>query len=328
MGVRATAFSAAAGAVAVLTAAPAGAEPGAEESPAALNARVDRLYTEAAQATEEYNATAERVEELRGQVERAQSAAARDQARVNRMRDDLGTLAAAQYRGGEVAPSLALFLSDEPDEYLARAAALDRISSRQAARLREYRHAVRSLEEQRARAGGKLAELGHRREALRRHRAAVQRKLGAAQRLLNRLPSEERAARERASRGTGRPAAPGAGGPSSRASAAVAAVRRAVGSPYAWGQAGPHAFDCSGLTSWAYAQAGVSLPRTSQGQSRAGRRVPREQALPGDLVVYGPDAGHVGMYVGGGQVVHAPHPGARVRYDPVGMMPVAAVVRP
>ncbi|MGK5499557.1 NlpC/P60 family protein, partial [Streptomyces sp. URMC 125] len=264
----------------------------------------------------------------RGQVERAQNAAARDQARANRMRDDLGALAAAQYRGGAVVPSLALLLSDDPDEYLARASALDRIGSRQAARLQAYRHTVRSLEQQRARAGGKLAELRRQRETLGRHRAAVQRKLGAARRLLNSLPSQERAARERAARGTGRPAVPEAAGSSPRASAAVAAARRAVGAPYAWGQAGPHAFDCSGLTSWAYAQAGVSLPRTSQGQLHAGRRVPFEEALPGDLVVYGPDAGHVGMYVGGGQVVHAPHPGARVRYDPAGMMPVAAVVRP
>ncbi|MCR8579035.1 C40 family peptidase, partial [Streptomyces sp. Isolate_219] len=87
-------------------------------------------------------------------------------------------------------------------------------------------------------------------------------------------------------------------------------------------------FDCSGLTQWAYGRAGVSLPRTSQAQRGAGRQVPLGQAQPGDLVIYRSDASHVGMYVGNGQVVHAPYPGARVRYDPVGMMPISSVTRP
>ncbi|MDX6332626.1 MAG: peptidoglycan DL-endopeptidase CwlO, partial [Streptomycetaceae bacterium] len=108
----------------------------------------------------------------------------------------------------------------------------------------------------------------------------------------------------------------------------VAAARAAVGAPYAWGSTGPSAFDCSGLMVWSYRHAGVALPRTSQAQLGAGQHVPLGQARPGDLVIYRNDASHVGMYVGGGQVVHAPYPGARVRYDPVGMMPIAAVTRP
>ncbi len=328
LGGRVTALSAAAGAAAALTAAPAGADPGGTGEPAVTSARVDHLYTEAERATEEYNAVAERVDDLREEVERAQDDAARDQEKVNRMRGALGVLASAQYRSGGVEPSLRLLLSEDPEEYLAKAATLDRINSRQAARLKVFQRATRTLEQRRTEARGKLAELRRQRELLRRHRATVQRKLGAAQRLLNRLSPEERAARDRASRGADRSVPVGTAFPSPRAAAAVAAVRSAVGSPYAWGQAGPHAFDCSGLTHWAYGRAGVALPRTSQGQLHAGRHVPPDQALPGDLVVYRSDAGHVGMYVGGGQVVHAPHPGARVRHDPIGMMPIAAVVRP
>ena len=79
---------------------------------------------------------------------------------------------------------------------------------------------------------------------------------------------------------------------------------------------------------WSYARAGIHLPRTSQEQRFAGRRVPLSQARPGDLVVYRSDASHVAMYVGHGQVIHAPHPGAAVRYDPVGMMPISSVTRP
>jgi cell wall-associated NlpC family hydrolase len=79
---------------------------------------------------------------------------------------------------------------------------------------------------------------------------------------------------------------------------------------------------------WAYAQAGVGLPRTSQEQRYAGRQVPLSEARPGDLVLYRSDASHVAMYVGGGRVIHAPYPGARVRYDPVGMLPISSVTRP
>ncbi|MFH0250175.1 coiled-coil domain-containing protein, partial [Streptomyces chitinivorans] len=205
LGTRVTALSAAAGAAAVLTAAPAGADPAGGPAPAALSARVDRLYADAERATERYNTVSERVEDLREQVERAQDGAARDQARVNRMRGDLGSLASAQYRSGGIDPSLALLLSEGPEEYLAKAAALDRINSRQAAKLKAFRGAVRALEQQRTEAGGKLAELRRQREALGEHREAVQRKLAAAQRLLNRLPPEERAARGHASRDAGRP---------------------------------------------------------------------------------------------------------------------------
>ncbi|MGC3001759.1 C40 family peptidase, partial [Streptomyces sp. G35A] len=105
----------------------------------------------------------------------------------------------------------------------------------------------------------------------------------------------------------------------------IAASER--GTPYRAGGSGPGGFDCSGLTQWSYAQAGVALPRTSQAQRHAGRQIPLSEARPGDLVLYRSDASHVGMYMGNGQVVHAPYPGAPVRYDPVGMMPVSSVTR-
>jgi cell wall-associated NlpC family hydrolase len=323
---RVTVLTAAAGAAAALTAAPAGADP--DLSPAAVDARVDRLHEQAERATEKYNAAAEKTARLRERIEAAQDRAARGQATVNRLRDSLATLAGAQYRSGGLDPVVALMLSTDPDGYLDRAATLDRITDQQTGRLGQLRRAQRALEQYRREAGGELAELERQRVALQQHKKTVQRKLAAAQRLLNRLSPEDRAARDRASRGTDR--APMAGSPaaSGRAATAVAAARRAVGSPYGWGQAGPSAFDCSGLTQWAYAQAGVSLPRTSQGQQSAGARVPLSAARPGDLVVYRSDASHVAMYMGNGQVVHAPYPGARVRYDPVGMMPVASVTRP
>ncbi|WP_308294692.1 NlpC/P60 family protein [Streptomyces sp. JJ66] len=332
-GARVTVLTAAAASAAAMTALPAGADP-REPTAASVSERVDRLYTQAEQATEQYNATAETVADLREQVDQAQDQVARGQEKVNRLRGALGSLAGAQYRSAGVDPAVTLLLATDPDGYLDKAATLNRIGSRQIGELRDLRTAQRLLNTRRDRATDRLAELEDEREKLSKHRKTVQGKLAAAQRLLNTMSAQERREREereRASRQAARPAATATGvaaGASGRAGAALAAAQTAVGSPYGWGQAGPHAFDCSGLTQWAYGRAGVSIPRTSQAQAHAGQRVPLAQARPGDLVLYRGDASHVAIYAGGGQVIHAPYPGAQVRYDPVNMMPVSAVTRP
>ncbi|MGQ4384137.1 NlpC/P60 family protein [Streptomyces sp. SAS_270] len=317
-------LSAAATAAAALGAVPAGAAPQDD-----TRAEVDRLYEQAEKATEAFNKADERADALREQVSTAQDRIARQQERINTMRDALGSLAGAQYRSGGIDPSLALLFSDDPDDYLDKAAALDRITVHQAGELKDLESAMRDLAQERAEATGKLADLEKSRKAVTRHKRTVERKLAKARQLLNQLPSAERAAYDRASRST-RADMPdlGAGAPSSdRAAAAIAAARSALGRPYVWGANGPGGFDCSGLMQWSYAQAGVGLPRTSQAQRYAGRQVPLSQAQPGDLIAYRDDASHIAMYMGNGQVIHAPYPGAPVRYDPVGMMPVSSVTR-
>lgn len=328
--------AAAAGAAVVMTGAPAGASPGLPQEPSAgTRAQVDRLFEEAEQATERFNQAGERTDRLRAEVGRVQDAVARGQDRINIMRGVLGGYAGAQYRAGSIDPGVELMLSEDPDDYLAKAAALDRLTGLQTRKLDELRTEQRRLGQERREASRKLAELDALRSDVAKEKRAVTAKLAAARRLLNAMPTQERADFERASRSGGRPDAlpelpdAAASGPSSgRAATAVMAARSAVGRPYVWGSTGPSGFDCSGLMVWSYRQAGVALPRTSQGQRHAGRRVSLSEARPGDLVTYRSDASHVGMYVGNGQVVHAPYPGARVRYDPVGMMPVSSVTRP
>ncbi|MFC0597154.1 C40 family peptidase [Streptomyces palmae] len=328
---RVTAVSAAVSAAAALAACPASAEPAVPGAGAPSAQRtLARLYTQAERATERYNAADERATRLRREVSLLQDEVARGQERVNRMRDALGALAGAQYRSGGVDPGVALLLSADPDSYLDRAATLERIGHQQSGGLHLLRGALHALQRQRAEAGGKLSQLADSRAAAARHKRAVQRRLAAARQVLDALPAAERAAYTLGG-AQPVPAPPGLAateGLSSRGAAALLAARQAVGAPYAWGRSGPGAFDCSGLTQWAYRRAGVEIPRTSQAQRFAGRQVPLSQARPGDLVVYRSDASHVAIYAGRGQVIHAPHPGARVRYDPVGMMPIASVTRP
>ncbi|MGW1469588.1 NlpC/P60 family protein [Streptomyces sp. NPDC002308] len=338
-GVRATVLTAAAASAAAgLTGAPANAA--APHDRDATRARVDQLYREAEQATEGFNRAGEEAGRLRDEVARAQEAAARTRDALNGMRGGLGAIAGAQYREGALDPALALLFSSDPDTFLDRAATLDRLGARQALALDKLRRTRQKLDQIRAEAADDLRDLERSRAAVARHKRTVESKLAEARRLLATLPPEQRAAHDgRASR-SGRPSDPGGTGDldalraataglpgSARALAALAAAQQALGRPYVWGANGPSGFDCSGLMQWAYARAGVSLPRTSQAQRYAGRMVPLSQALPGDLVAYRADASHIAMYAGNGQVIHAPYPGAAVRYDPVGMMPVSSVTR-
>ena len=122
--------------------------------------------------------------------------------------------------------------------------------------------------------------------------------------------------------------------PNGTAAAAVRAALGQVGKPYRWGATGPGSFDCSGLTRFAYAHAGLTLPRTSRQQWSAGKHVPTEGLRPGDLVFWAHDPAdpstihHVGMYVGQGLMVHAPHTGALVRVDALRPSGYAGATRP
>jgi cell wall-associated NlpC family hydrolase len=90
---------------------------------------------------------------------------------------------------------------------------------------------------------------------------------------------------------------------------AIAAARSVLGAPYVYGAAGPGAFDCSGLTMWAYAQAGVALPHSASAQYAAFPHVSLSALRPGDIVYYGDYGPHVALYVGDGMIIHATHPG-------------------
>ncbi|WP_083401183.1 C40 family peptidase [Pseudofrankia sp. EUN1h] len=124
---------------------------------------------------------------------------------------------------------------------------------------------------------------------------------------------------------TGAPPPPVGGG---GAPVAVAEAYRQIGKPYVWGAEGPDAFDCSGLTQWVWAKAGAQLPHYTGDQWNAGRHVSRDQLIPGDLVFFNAALDHVGVYIGNGQMIHAPHTGAVVRVENVWWSSFQGAVRP
>ncbi|MCC5953220.1 MAG: C40 family peptidase [Acidimicrobiia bacterium] len=121
------------------------------------------------------------------------------------------------------------------------------------------------------------------------------------------------------------PAPAPAPSPSGGASAAIAAAQSQLGVRYTWGGSSPATgFDCSGLTSWAWAQAGRSIPRTAESQQAGLRSIAISELQPGDLVFYGrTHTHHVALYVGGGSIIHAPNRNSVVRYDSLNYWPGA-----
>ncbi|MEU5833491.1 NlpC/P60 family protein [Streptomyces diacarni] len=320
-----------AAAAVALTSQAAHADP--QTSKKSVKEKVDKLYEDAEAATEKYNGAKEKQSKLSTEVENLQDSVARGQGQLNKMRNQLGSVATAQYRTGGIDPSLQLFLSSDPDNYLDKASAMDQLSTKQTTALKKIQGKQRSLAQQRKEASGKLKDLSSTRTALGKKKKEIQGKLSEAQTLLNSLTAKEKAKlaakQKRADRASSDRADLGDVKPGSgRAAAALAAAKTKIGSPYVWGATGPSSFDCSGLTSWAYQQAGVSLPRTSQAQASAGTRIASQSALkPGDLVLFYGDLHHIGLYAGNGQVLHAPKPGASVRFEAMGNMPFQYGVR-
>ena len=128
---------------------------------------------------------------------------------------------------------------------------------------------------------------------------------------------------------TGTPAAVAApvAAPTAAAQVAVDTALAQLGDPYVWAGAGPDVFDCSGLTQYAYAAAGVSLPHSSGMQSTLGYPVSVADLRPGDLVFFYSPVGHVGMYIGNGQMVHAPTSGDVVKVTDLAYMPGLTAAR-
>ncbi|GAA1364650.1 C40 family peptidase [Streptomyces beijiangensis] len=327
---RVTVLTATAAAAVALTSQAAHADPKPTKSE--VKAKVDKLYEEAEQATEKYDGAKEQQDKLKKQVDDLQDNVARGQQDLNKLRGELGSLASAQYRSGGIDPSVQLFLSSDPSNFLDKASSMDQLSSQQAEAVTKIQSKQRSLAQQRQEAQDKLGDLSDTRKQLGEKKSEVQDKLADARKLLNTLTAAERsslaAADARSSRASSR-ADLGNDVPASQlGGAALAAAQSKIGSPYVYGATGPGSFDCSGLTSWAYAQAGATIPRTSQSQAGAGTRIYSQSALkPGDLVIFYGDAHHVGLYAGNGQVLHAPKPGAYVRYESIGNMPFQFGVR-
>ena len=188
----------------------------------------------------------------------------------------------------------------------------------------------RSLTQEKALLSSLKAEERARLEALRQAALAAARAqaLAAARQQVSAAAAARASARASRSRSVTRHAAGSAPAPvssggsgggsytgpaSGRGSVAVSEAYRQLGKPYRWGASGPAEFDCSGLTAWVWAKAGVSLSHSSRAQFGEGQHVSQSEIQPGDLTFYGSPIHHVGIYIGNGQMISAPHTGDVVK---------------
>lgn len=318
-----------------------GGAPAGSAAPAAVSLdqvqqQVQSLYAQAESAGQSYDGAREQQRLLQRASAELQQHVAQEQQHVNDLMRTVGSLAAQQYAEAGSDPLMQLMLDSDPADYLSRATVEGQAASAAATDLDRARAAERQLALDRAQAVAQLHHLEQLRDTITGSKQAIQQRLGRAKALLGSLTGAQRAqinqqqaqqAQQDASLAQQAVDAVLNAPGDARAALALAAARSALGSPYVYGADGPFAFDCSGLMQWAWRHAGVALPRTSQEQALAGTPVPLSQARPGDLVIFFADRHHVGMYAGDGMVIHAPYPGARVRYEAIRDMPVAEVVR-
>lgn len=297
-------------------ASPAQAKPTIEE----VRAQVIMLQEDAAEAAEGAQAAKVQLANLKKQLSSVQAEEADQKASLERLRQSLGAIANSQYMNGGLSDSLELLFSQDPTLYLSAAGSLEAVTRRKASQLRKYAVAKQRLEATSITVEQKVKIVAATEARYRKQAALAQSKLKEAQTLLNKLRKEDRARlaalnkkeQDEAQRRS-LAAAKGLNSVSGRAGIALRYAMNQIGDNYVFGAAGPTRWDCSGLTMRAFQSAGVSLPHSSRAQFNRGKSVARSALRPGDLIFFGRPISHVGIYLGGNKMVHAPRPGARVQ---------------
>lgn len=298
--------------------------------------KVKDLHEQAEQASEAYDKAAGDLATLQHKVDQIQARITAEQTQLGNAQSALGSLAAAQYRSGGVDNSLQLMLAASPDSYLQQATAMNEVADKSAGSMKSAQEIKRQLDQDKSEASTDLAQLQKTRDLMAHNMADVNAREKQAQDLLNTLSKAQRTQYDTQQKQqtqqntstkqvapTGLPPAPNA-----RAQIAVNFAKAQIGKPYVYGAAGPRSFDCSGLTMAAWAAAGVSMSHGSSDQAYEFPAVSEKDIQPGDLIIYYGSMHHVGIYVGAGQVIHAPYSGTVVQYAPLHSMPVVRIVRP
>jgi cell wall-associated NlpC family hydrolase len=303
---------------------------------AQVQAQVNRLEEEATTAAEGAQEAKVKLAALTRSLAGIQAQAAIQGKTIDAISKTLGTIAVNQYKSGSLSQSLELLFSSDPALYLSSAGSLEAITRRKTTELRKFQSAEQQLNATSLTVSDRLAQVKVLQKKLAERSAFAVAKLAQAESLLAKLKKEDRERlaklaedQENADQASSLAAAKSASGVSGRAGIALQFAFKQIGDRYVFGADGMVYWDCSGLTMRAFQAAGVSLPHSSRAQSRMGKSIPFNQKKPGDLMFFGRPVSHVGIYVGGGRMVHAPRSGSRVKVADasLGRKPLVAVRR-
>jgi cell wall-associated NlpC family hydrolase len=303
------------------TTTPAEAKPNIKD----VQARIDSLYQDADQATENYNEARLRLDALKQELTSLRADQQRQDAALSSLREQLRDSMLQQFQGSNLSAVGQVFVSDDPKAFLGQLSTISDFDSLQAGLYRDYSTQLDALRLRRQATQKRAADVAATEKKLAGDKKDVEGKLTEAKDLLAKLKEQERQAiLSRGSTDRLPVDVPASG----RAGAVIAYAKGQLGDAYVWGAAGPDAFDCSGLTMRAWGAAGVSLPHSSRAQYSSGPHVAESDLQPGDLVFYYSPISHVGLYIGGGMVLHAANPSEGVRISPLHSMPYSGAVRP
>jgi cell wall-associated NlpC family hydrolase len=306
--------------VGLVPATPAQAEPDIDD----VQKRVDTLFHEAEQASERLNDAKLELAELQRDLVSLEADQDRQHTRLDAAREDLQDSIVSAYEGQHISALGAVAVSDDPDAFVSSLSTMTAYNDLQAQLFDSFATEAKALDLRQRETERRADEVAKKQEQLAAEKKTIDAKLAEAEDLLDELKAEEREAL--LSRDSVR--LPSGVDASGRAAAAIRYAMAQVGKSYVYGAAGPNAFDCSGLTMMAWAQAGVGLPHSSSAQYGSGPHVAASDLQPGDLVFYYSPISHVGMYIGNGLIVHAANPGAGVRVSELYSMPYVGAVRP
>jgi cell wall-associated NlpC family hydrolase len=304
----------------------------------AVREKLDKLYHDAAVATDAYNAAEEKAQKQSAEIVELAKKIVEGQQKLDGLKERAGAAARAQYRTGGLPDEAQLLLSNNPQEFLDGA---DRVLSGERATkglIAEMTRTQQDLTQYADDASAQWQQL----ETNRKDKAAAKKKIktqiAAAEKLESQLEKRDKERLAELEQQAAYKAQTAwldsgilkdiNGKASAQGKAAVAYATAQIGKPYEWGAEGPKSYDCSGLTSQAWAAAGHAIPRTSQEQWKQLQHVDVKDMRPGDLIIYFDDASHVAMYIGDGAIIHAPRPGRTVTIAGAGSMPILGVVRP
>jgi cell wall-associated NlpC family hydrolase len=285
--------------------------------------QLDTLEEQRSAAEESYNESQQRLADAQKQRTQLTTDIADQQAKIDALKPTIVWIVTMERQSSGIDMTASFLLNDSPDAFLNQVSTEASVTSLIDEQVARYTSEQQRLDDLNGTLDATVKSIQDETDQQKQLLDTAKAKEDAAEGVVNRLTAQQRAALAARQQATDDASAPAAsstskghssatpsvtGSASSAGKAAAAWALKQVGKRYVYGAAGPNAFDCSGLTMMAYRQVGISLPHGARSQSRYGKPVSRSNLQPGDLVFFYTPISHVGIYIGGGKIVHAGSP--------------------
>lgn len=273
--------------------------------------KLTKLNEEFDQSVEKFNKVNEQLKIAKKKLDAAKKSSKGEEAAFEQQRGRIAQMAADAYKNGDSADVTGFVGAKDPQAILDQAAVFTHLSQQRSSQLTQFLATAQRLRREQSQAQSAYDDVAAKAKELRDKKAELDKQVAEQKKLLNKLGASTPS--HKSGGGTGG----SYNGPASgSARAALNFAYAQLGKPYSYGATGPGSYDCSGLTMRSWGSAGVGITRTTNSQYAATKRVAKSDLQPGDLVFFS-SLGHVGLYVGGGKMIHAPHTGDVVKISDI-----------